>query len=125
MKTTNFKMKYQFLLGIALLAGLTSCKKSDNDYDATGAFETTEVTVSAEGSGKLLAFDVTEITKPTAITAVRTFLILDFISISLPRYLRAFSSRSNLFTQKKIEKKFARAITYQVVGWTTVLKLRC
>ena len=41
MKTTNFKMKYQILLGIALLAGFTSCKKSNNDYDATGAFETT------------------------------------------------------------------------------------
>ena len=60
MKTTNFKMRYQIILGITLLAGFTSCKKSTNDYDATGAFETTEVTVSAEGSGKLLTFNITE-----------------------------------------------------------------
>jgi HlyD family secretion protein len=60
MKTTNIKMRYIILLGIALLAGFTSCKKSDSDYDAAGTFEATEVTVSSEGSGKLLAFDVEE-----------------------------------------------------------------
>ena len=53
-------MKLNVLLAIALFAGFTSCKKSDNDYDAAGNFETTEVTVSAEGSGKLLTFDVEE-----------------------------------------------------------------
>jgi len=57
---TNLKLSYKILLAIALFAGLTSCKKSDTDYDATGAFETTEVTVSSEASGKLLAFDVEE-----------------------------------------------------------------
>ena len=60
MKTTNFKMRYKILLGIALMAVFTSCKKSNNDYDAAGTFEATEVTVSSEGSGKLLAFDVEE-----------------------------------------------------------------
>jgi HlyD family secretion protein len=60
MKTINFKMRYQILLGIALLVGFTSCKKSDADYDAAGTFESTEVTVSSEGSGKLLTFDVEE-----------------------------------------------------------------
>ena len=60
MKTTNFKSKYQILVAIALFAGFTSCKKSDSDYDASGNFETTEVTVSAEGSGKLLEFNAEE-----------------------------------------------------------------
>lgn len=54
------KLSYKILLAIALFAGFSSCKKSDTDYDATGAFETTEVTVSSEGNGKLLAFDVEE-----------------------------------------------------------------
>ena len=54
------KLSYKILLAVAIFAGFTSCKKSDTDYDATGAFETTEVTVSAEGSGKLLTFDVEE-----------------------------------------------------------------
>ena len=57
---TNLKLSYKILLAIALFAGFTSCKKSDADYDATGAFETTEVTVSSEANGKLLAFDVEE-----------------------------------------------------------------
>jgi hypothetical protein len=39
------KLSYKILLAIALFAGFSSCKKSDTDYDATGAFETTEVTV--------------------------------------------------------------------------------
>lgn len=60
MKTTNFKMKYQILLAAVLFAGFTGCKKSDSDYDASGNFETTEVTVSAEGSGKLLEFSAEE-----------------------------------------------------------------
>jgi len=53
-------IRFSVLLTIALFAGFTSCKKSDSDYDAAGNFETTEVTVSAEGSGTLLTFDVEE-----------------------------------------------------------------
>ena len=57
---TNLKLSYKILLAIALFASLSSCKKSATDYDATGAFETTEVTVSSEANGKLLTFDVEE-----------------------------------------------------------------
>lgn len=62
MKTNskNQTLRYKFLLAIAIFAGFTSCKKSDADYDAAGTFESTEVTVSSEGSGKLLTFDVEE-----------------------------------------------------------------
>lgn len=42
----------------ALAVMITGCAKSDSDWDATGAFEATEITVSAEGSGNLLVFDV-------------------------------------------------------------------
>jgi HlyD family secretion protein len=48
------------LFGIAISSFLISCGKSDNDYDASGTFETTEVVVSAEGVGKILQFDVEE-----------------------------------------------------------------
>ncbi len=44
------------LLGMAL----TACAGSEKEYDATGTFEATEVTVSAEQNGRLLAFDVNE-----------------------------------------------------------------
>ncbi len=38
----------------------TSCSSNEHDYDATGTFEATEITVSAEQTGRLLMFDVTE-----------------------------------------------------------------
>ena len=42
------------------LALLTACGNRQKDYDATGLFEATEVTISAEQSGRLIAFDVME-----------------------------------------------------------------
>lgn len=42
-----------------LLLILAGCSRSES-FDATGTFEATEVTVSAEASGRILAFDVNE-----------------------------------------------------------------
>jgi len=39
---------------------LISCGVSKDDYDASGTFESTEVIVSAEASGKILSFDIQE-----------------------------------------------------------------
>lgn len=47
----------------ALLIGcmtLASCGGDDNAFDATGTFETTEVTVSAKATGELLTFNIQE-----------------------------------------------------------------
>lgn len=43
--------------GLVLLA---SCGNNEKEYDATGTFEATEVTVAAEQSGALMMFDVNE-----------------------------------------------------------------
>lgn len=53
------EMRKIFLFA-ALALGAVSCKDSGKEYDATGTFEATEVTVSAESSGQLVSFDVTE-----------------------------------------------------------------
>lgn len=93
---TNFKnqaFKYTFLLGIVLLAGFTSCKKSDSNYDAAGNFETTEVIVSAEGSGKLLTFDLEE---GQVLQANQAIGVID----SLQLYLR---KKQLLATEKSIQ----------------------
>ena len=37
-----------------------SCKGGSGDYDASGVFETTEVTVSARGTGEIMRFDIEE-----------------------------------------------------------------
>lgn len=42
-----------------LLLVLTGCSRNE-DFDATGTFEATEVVVSAEASGRILSFDVNE-----------------------------------------------------------------
>ncbi len=41
-------------------AMLAACSNNEVDYDASGIFETTEVIVSARGSGELVRFDVEE-----------------------------------------------------------------
>lgn len=46
------------MLLLPVLAG--SCRQKEKAYDATGTFEATETTVSAEQSGTLLRFDVEE-----------------------------------------------------------------
>jgi len=67
MKTTNTILskffcsgkKYVFL-SIVIPTILISCGVSKDDYDASGTFESTEVIVSAEASGKILSFDIQE-----------------------------------------------------------------
>ena len=50
-------MKRILILAVAIM---TACSGSKNEFDATGTFEATEITVSAEQNGRLLRFDVTE-----------------------------------------------------------------
>ncbi len=54
MKTINS------LLAIGITILLSACGNSNGEYDASGVFETTEIIVSAEGSGKLLQLDIEE-----------------------------------------------------------------
>ena len=53
MKTTRFI----FAMWLVMLA---SCGNKEKDFDATGTFEATEVTVSAKSTGELKLFNVTE-----------------------------------------------------------------
>lgn len=54
-------MKSRNLLGLcSLLPLFSACGNGAPKYDATGTFETTEVLVSAEASGRLLYFDIEE-----------------------------------------------------------------
>ena len=50
--------KIYIIASIVLL--LTACGKKEKEYDATGTFEATETTVSAEQSGTLLSFSLNE-----------------------------------------------------------------
>jgi HlyD family secretion protein len=46
-----------FAIGLVMLA---SCGNKEKDYDATGTFEATEITISTEQNGALITFDVNE-----------------------------------------------------------------
>lgn len=61
---------------------LYACGSGTNTYDATGTFEATEVTVSAEVSGKLLRFDVEE---GSTLAAGQTVGIIDTVQLSLSK----------------------------------------
>ena len=64
----------------AIAAALVSCGSGDKDYDATGTFEATEVTVSAEQNGSLLKFDATE---GASVAAGREVGLIDTVQLYL------------------------------------------
>ena len=45
---------------IGMMVSLVACEGGSGDYDASGVFETTEVTVSARGTGEIMRFDIKE-----------------------------------------------------------------
>lgn len=53
-------MKKNLLIIIALAMALTACGSGEKEFDATGTFEATEVTVSAKASGELRSFSIVE-----------------------------------------------------------------
>ena len=73
-------MKKIFLF-ISLAGILVSCK-SNNEYDATGIFEATTVTVSAETSGKIVSLDIRE---GDSITTGKTVGAIDTTALVLRR----------------------------------------
>ncbi len=56
-ETDNMKRSFAYPLLVLLAA---SCVEGNKAYDASGVFESTEVTVSAEGNGKILSLDFQE-----------------------------------------------------------------
>ena len=56
-ETDNMKRSFAYPLLVLLAA---SCVEGNKAYDASGVFESTEVTVSAEGNGKILSRDIQE-----------------------------------------------------------------
>ncbi|HUH29200.1 HlyD family secretion protein [Gelidibacter sp.] len=52
---------FDYILGLSILAtSLFSCSNSNGKADGYGNFEATEITVSAENTGKLMQFEVSE-----------------------------------------------------------------
>ena len=69
--------KIMILMTAAVIAG---CSSRNTDFDATGTFEATEVTVSAEQNGRLLSFALSEGEEVSAGTALG---LIDTVALSL------------------------------------------
>lgn len=76
----NMKKVIYYTMGADLL--LASCAGTHTDYDASGVFETTEITVSAQGTGELLQFDIRE---GQTLEAGQTVGCIDTLQLSLKR----------------------------------------
>lgn len=63
-------MKTKHLIIALALPVLAGCNRSNEQFDASGVFETTEITVSAQGSGKLISLDIEEGSRVAADSAV-------------------------------------------------------
>jgi len=53
-------MKAKMIIATCLAIGMASCTSNENEYDASGVFETTEVIVSAKGTGEIKTFNIEE-----------------------------------------------------------------
>ena len=68
--------KYFVILAVIL----TACSGNQKDFDATGTFEATEITVSAEQNGKLLSFNLTE---GMTLNALQQVGLIDTVQLAL------------------------------------------
>ncbi|MBL7818099.1 MAG: HlyD family efflux transporter periplasmic adaptor subunit [Saprospiraceae bacterium] len=72
----------KILRGVILLIFVSSCKDSGQKFDASGTFEATEIIVSAESTGKILALDIKE---GDSVSKGRIIGAIDPLSIELQK----------------------------------------
>ncbi|MCD8302996.1 MAG: efflux RND transporter periplasmic adaptor subunit [Prevotellaceae bacterium] len=93
------------LLALILPALLiVGCNRGGKAYDATGTFETTEVTVSAEQSGRLLTFTLTE---GDSLAFGQQVGLVDTTQLSLRALQLGATSESYASQRPDIEKQIA------------------
>jgi HlyD family secretion protein len=98
------------ILFILIATFFISCGKSKVDADASGTFEATEVIVSAEGTGKILSFNVEE---GQLLAANETVGAIDSTQLYL-RKLQIISSMKSLQSRRPDVKKQIAAIEQQI-----------
>ena len=116
MKIERMKLKQcgaALLLCISL--SLSSCGNNRNNFDATGTFEATEVTVSSEASGRILSFDVIE---GQEVVAGSEIGIIDTVQLYLSK-LQLMKSRSSVQSNRPDINKQIAAIKEQIAKQKT------
>jgi HlyD family secretion protein len=94
----------KFLGMMSSLALCVACGSGADNYDATGTFEATEVTVSAEAAGRLLFLDVEEGSQLTAGAEVG---IIDTVQLALKKLQLEASMKSVQSQRPDLNKQVA------------------
>ncbi len=96
-------MKKYILFAVTIIA-LTSCGNDEKDYDATGTFEATEITVSAEQNGKLLWYFAKE---GTTMKEGQQVGLIDTVQLALKARQAGATSQSLASQRPDISKQIA------------------
>lgn len=108
----------KIIVGFVLITLISSCKKSNGDYDASGSFESTEIIISAETSGRILAFLPEE---GDQLTANQEVVIIDSIQLFLKK-LQLNASMKALESRRPDLQKQIATIEQQIVTAKTERK---
>lgn len=92
--------KYVVIIATALVA----CNSGNNEFDATGTFEATEVTVSAEQNGRLLSFDITE---GMTVNALQQVGLIDTVQLALQARMLGATKESIANQRPDLTKQIA------------------
>jgi len=107
---TKIKFTNKLLFSVVLLISITSCGKSDKDFDAAGTFEATEITVSSEAMGKIISFDLTE---GQELTENQTVGTIDSIQLYLKKQ-QLIAGRKALVSRKPDINKQLATVEQQI-----------
>ncbi len=102
-------IKYMFL-SLAIPLMLASCGKSKDNFDAAGTFETTEVIVSAEATGRILSFDIQE---GQILKANQVVGSIDSVQLHL-RKMQLISNEKSIVVRRPDVQKQIAAIEQQI-----------
>lgn len=104
---------------IVLAVLLTACGTPEVDWDAAGTFEATEVTVSADGNGNILALNLTDGQKVTAGEIVGQ---IDTVQLYLKKMQLGASRSGTMSRRQDIAKQIAA--TEEQIRWQESEKSR-
>lgn len=94
----------QKLILSAMVFVLACCGKGGDEYDATGTFETTEVTVSSEMAGKITSFGKEE---GDTVYAGETVVVIDTVQLYLSKLQLEKNASSIRSNKPEVSKQIA------------------
>lgn len=94
-------------MSLCLIFTFASCGSSDEEYDATGTFESTEVIVSAESMGEILQFDIVE---GQQLIKNQRIGIIDTTQLLLKKQQLMINQQSMLIRRPDMQKQLAALV---------------